>query len=139
MNQEVIETAEEEIKNTQPKTMLRKMQRRILTSLMMTAATKLKDTCFLEKKAMTNLAYPKTKTSLCQQTFMQSQLCFFPVVMYGCESWDIKKAECQRIDAFELWCWRRLLRVPQTAKTSNQSILKEINPKYSLERLILKL
>ena len=63
----------------------------------------------------------------------------FPVVMYGCESWSIKKAGCQRIDAFELWCWRRLLRVPWTARTSNQSILKEIIPECSLERLILKL
>ena len=63
----------------------------------------------------------------------------FPVVMYGCESWTIKKAECQRIDAFELWCWRRLLRVPWTAERSNQSILKEINPEYSLEGLMLKL
>ena len=63
----------------------------------------------------------------------------FPVVMYGSESWTVKKAERRRIDAFELWCWRRLLRVPWTARRSNQSILKEINPKYSLERLILKL
>ena len=63
----------------------------------------------------------------------------FPVVMYGCESWTIKKAECQRIDAFELWCWRRLLRVPWTARRSNQSILKEISPDYSLEGLMLKL
>ena len=63
----------------------------------------------------------------------------FPVVMYGCESWTIKKAECQRIDAFELWCWRRLLRVPWTARRSNQSILKEISPEYSLHGLILKL
>ena len=63
----------------------------------------------------------------------------FPVVMYECESWIIKKAECQRINAFELWCWRRLLRVPWTARRSNQSILKEINPEYSLEGLILKL
>ena len=63
----------------------------------------------------------------------------FPVVMYGCESWTIKKAEYQRTDAFELWCWRRLLRVPWTARRSNQSILKEINPEYSLEGLILKL
>ena len=63
----------------------------------------------------------------------------FPVVMYGCECWTIKKAECQRIDAFELWCWRRLLRVPWTARRSNQSILKEISPEYSLEGLILKL
>ena len=63
----------------------------------------------------------------------------FPVVMYGCESWTIKKAECQRTDAFELWCWRRLLRVSWTARRSNQSILKEINPEYSLEGLMLKL
>ena len=63
----------------------------------------------------------------------------FPVVMYGCESWTIKKAECQRIDAFELWCWRRLLRVPWTTRRSNQSILKEISPGCSLEGLILKL
>ena len=63
----------------------------------------------------------------------------FPVAMYGCESWTIKKAECRRIDAFELWCWRRLLRVPCTARRSNQSILKEISPKCSLEGLMLKL
>ena len=63
----------------------------------------------------------------------------FPVVMYGCESWTIKKAECPTIDAFELWCWKRLLRVPWTARRSNQSILKEINPEYSLEGLMLKL
>ena len=63
----------------------------------------------------------------------------FPVVLYGCESWTIKKAEHQRIDAFELWYWRRLLRVPWTARRSNQSILKEINPEYSLEGLMLKL
>ena len=63
----------------------------------------------------------------------------FLVVMYGCESWTIKKAENQRIDAFELWCWRRLLRVPWTARRSNQSILKEISPEYSLEGLLLKL
>ena len=64
---------------------------------------------------------------------------FFPVVMYGCESWTVKKAERRRIDAFELWCWRRLLRVPWTARTSNQSILKEINPGISLEGMMLKL
>ena len=63
----------------------------------------------------------------------------FPVVMYGCERWTVKKAECQRIDAFELWCWRRLLRVPWTARTSNQSILKQISLEYSLEGLMLKL
>ena len=63
----------------------------------------------------------------------------FPVIMYGYESWTIKKADCQRIDAFELWCWRRLLKIPWTARRSNQSILKEISPEYSLERLVLKL
>ena len=63
----------------------------------------------------------------------------FPVVMYGCESWTLQKAECQRIDTFELWCWRRLLRVPWTSRRSNQSILKEISPVYSLEGLMLKL
>ena len=63
----------------------------------------------------------------------------FPIVMYGCESWSVKKAEHQRIDTFELWCWRRLLRVPWTVRRSNQSILKEINPDYSLEGLMLKL
>ena len=63
----------------------------------------------------------------------------FPVVMYGCESWTVEKAECQRIDAFELWCWRRLFRVPWTARRFNQSILKEISPEYSLKGLMLKL
>ena len=63
----------------------------------------------------------------------------FPVVMYGCESWTVKKAECQKIDAFELWCWRRLLRVPWTARKPNKSFLKQINPEYSLEGLMLKL
>ena len=63
----------------------------------------------------------------------------FPVIIYGCESWTIKKAESRRIDAFEVWCWRRLLRVPRTARRSNQSILKEISPEYSLEGLMLKL
>ena len=63
----------------------------------------------------------------------------FPVVMHGCESWTVKKAEHQRIDVFELWCWRRLLRIPWTARRSNQSILKEISPEYSLEGLMLKL
>ena len=63
----------------------------------------------------------------------------FPVIMYGCESWTIQKAECQRIDAFELWCWRRLLRVPWTARRSNQFIIKEISAEYSLEGLMLKL
>ena len=68
-----------------------------------------------------------------------SRVMVFPVVMYGCDSWIIKKAECQRIDAFELWCWRRFLKVPWTARRSNQSILKEISPEYSLKGLMLKL
>ena len=68
-----------------------------------------------------------------------SKAMVFPVVMYGCESWTVKKAECQRVDAFELWCWRRLLRVPWTARRSNQSILKEISPGCSLEGMMLKL
>ena len=63
----------------------------------------------------------------------------FPIVVYGCENWTMKKAECQKIDAFELWCWRRLLRVPWTARRSNQSILQKINPEYTLEGLMLKL
>ena len=75
---------------------------------------------------------------------LQTKICLvkamvFPVVMYGCESWTIKKAEHQRTEAFELWCWRRLLRIPWTARRSNQSILKEISPEYSLEELMLKL
>ena len=70
---------------------------------------------------------------------IQVKAMFFTIVMYGCESWTIKKAEFLRIDALELWCWRRLLRVPWTARRSNQSILKEINPEYSLEELMLKL
>ena len=76
--------------------------------------------------------YSATKVCLVKVTV-------FPVVMYGCESWTIKKAECQRIDAFELWCWRRLLRVPWTARRSNQTILKEISPEHSLEGLMVKL
>ena len=79
-----------------------------------------------------------------RDTTLQTKVCLvkamvFPMVMYGCESWTIKKAECRRIDAFELWCWRRLLRVPWTARRSSQSILKEISPGYSLEGLMLKL
>ena len=70
---------------------------------------------------------------------LSSKAMVFPLVMYGCESWTIKKAECQRMVAFELWCWRKLLRVPWTARRSNQSILKEISPEYSLEGLMLKM
>ena len=80
----------------------------------------------------------KRDTTLLTQVHIVKAI-VFPVVMYGCESWTIKKAERQRIDAFELWCWRRLLRVPWTAGRSNQSILKEISPEYSLEELMLKL
>ena len=83
---------------------------------------------------MTNLNSITLPTKVCLV-----EAIVFPVVMYGCESWAIKKSECQRIDAFELWCWRRLLRVPWTARRSDQSILKEINPEYSLEGLMLKL
>ena len=94
----------------------------------------------LGKKVMTNLdSILKTGdiTLLTKVHLVKAMV--FPLVMYGCESWAIKKAECRRIDAFELWCWRRLLRVSWTARRSNQSILKEINPEYSLEGLMLKL
>ena len=94
----------------------------------------------LGRKAMTNLdSILKSRyiTLLTKVHLVKAMV--FPVVVYGCESWAIKKAECQIIDAFELWCWRRLLRVPWTARRSNQSILKEISPEYSLEGLRLKL
>ena len=94
----------------------------------------------LERKAMTNLDIILKYRELTLPTKVcPVKAMVFPVVMYGCESWTIKKAEQQRIDAFELWCWRRLLRVPWTARRSNQSILKEISPEYSLEGLVLKL
>ena len=95
---------------------------------------------FLERKAMTNLDSVLKSgdiTLLAKVHLVKAMV--FPVVMYGCESWIIKKVDSQRIDAFELWCWRRLLRVPWTARRSNQSILKEINPEYSLEGPMLKL
>ena len=94
----------------------------------------------LGRKAMTNLdsIFKSRDITLPTKVHLVKAI-VFQVVMYGYESWTIKKAECQRIDAFELWCWRRLLRVPWTARRSNQSILKEINPEYSLEGLILKL
>ena len=76
---------------------------------------------------------------LCGSLSILVKAMVFPVVMYGCESWTVKKAECQRIDAFKLWCWRRLLRVPWTERSSNQSILKEISPGISLEGMLLKL
>ena len=94
----------------------------------------------LGRKAMTNLdSVLKSRDITLPTKVHLVKAMVFPVVMYGCESWTVKKAECQRIDAFELWCWRRLLRVPWTTKRSNQSILKEISPEYSLEGLMLKL
>ena len=85
------------------------------------------------------MSYNLLFKSQCSKEYRLTSIYIFPVVMYGCESWTVKKAECQRIDAFELWCWRRLLRVPWTARRYNQSILKEISPGYSLEGLMLKL
>ena len=95
----------------------------------------------LGRKAMTNLdSILKSKKKITVPTKVHiAKALVFPVVMYRCESWIIRKAEHQRIDAFKLWCWRRFLRVPKTARRSNQSILKEINPEYSLECLMLKL
>ena len=94
----------------------------------------------LGRKAMTNLdSILKGRDITLPAKVHLVKAMFFPVVMYGCESWTIKKAEHRRIDAFELWCWRRLLRVPWTARRSNQSIPKEISPEYSLERLMLNL
>ena len=94
----------------------------------------------LERKAVTNLdSILKSRNIALPTEVHLVKAMVFPVVMYGCESWTIKKAECGRIDAFELWCWRRLMRVPWTARRSNQSILKEINPEYSLGGVILKL
>ena len=94
----------------------------------------------LGRKAMTNIdSISKSRDLTLLTKVCIVKVMVFPVVMYGCESWTIKKAEHQRIDAFELWCWRRLLRVSQTARRSNQSNLKEISPEYSLEGLILKL
>ena len=94
----------------------------------------------LERKAMTNLdSILKSRDITLSTKVHLAKATVFPVVMYGCESWTIKKAEGRRIDAFELWCWRRLLRVPWTARRSNQSILKEISPVCSLEGMMLKL
>ena len=94
----------------------------------------------LGKKAMTNLdSVLKSRDIILPTKVCVVKAMVFPVVMYGCESWTIKKTEHQRIDAFKLWYWRRLLRVPWSARISNQSILKEINPEYSLEGLMLKL
>ena len=92
------------------------------------------------RNVMTNLdSIFKSRDITLPTKFHLVKAIVFPVVMYGCESWTVKKAECRRIDAFELWCWKRLLRVPWTARRSNQSIPKEISPEYSLEGLMLKL
>ena len=94
---------------------------------------------FLRRKVMTNLTSILKSRDITLSTEVHLvKAMIFPVVMYRCDSWTVKKAECQRIDAFEVWCWRRLLRVPSTARRSNQSILKEINPEYSLEGLMLR-
>ena len=106
---------------------------------MVTAALKLRH-LLLGRKAITNLdSILKSRDITLPTKVHLVKAMVFPVVTYGCESWTIREAECQRIDAFELWCWRRLLRVPWTARRSNQSILKEINPGCSLEGLMLKL
>ena len=106
---------------------------------MVTAAMKLKDVYSLEEKLMTNLdSILKSRDITLSTKVRLVKAVVFPVVMYGCESWTMKKAERRRIDAFELWCWRRLLRVPWTARSSNQSILKEISPGISLKGMMLK-
>ena len=104
---------------------------------MVTAAMKLR-CLLLRRSSMTNLdSLLKSRNLPTKVQLIKAMV--FPIVMYGCESWTVKKAECQRIDVFDLWCWRRLLRVPWTARRSNQSLLKEISPEYSLELLMLKL
>ena len=107
---------------------------------MVNCSHEIKRCLLLGRKATTNLDSMLTSRDITLPTkvcLVKSML--FPVVMYACESWTIKKAEGQKMDAFELWCWRRLLRVPWTERRSNQSILKEISPEYSLEGLMLKL
>ena len=107
---------------------------------MVTAAMKLKRSFLLRSKALTNLdSILKSRDITLPTKVCLVKAMFFSVVMYGCECWTIKKAEHQRIDAFELWCWGRLLRVHWMVRRSNQSIRKEINPEYSLEGLLLKL
>ena len=107
---------------------------------MVTAVMKLKKLLLLGRKAMTNLdSMLKSKDITLPMKVHLVKAVVFPVIMYGCESWTVKKTEHRRIDAFELWCWRRLLRVPWTARRSNQSILKEISPGISLEGMMLKL
>ena len=106
----------------------------------MVIASAIKRCLLLGRKVMTNLdSILKSRDTTLPTNVCLIKAMVFPIVMYGCESWTIKKAECQRIDAFELWCWRRLLRVPWTARRANKSILKEISPGCSLEGLMLKL
>ena len=105
----------------------------------MTVAMKVKDIFSLEKSYDQRKQHIKKQRHYFADKVHLVKAMVFSVVIYECESWTIKKAEHQRIDAFELWCWRRLLRVPWTARRSNQSILKEISPEYSLEGLMLKL
>ena len=105
----------------------------------LTAAMKLKNTCSLEESYDQPRQHIKNRDITLPTKVCLVKALSFPVVMYGCESWTIKKAEHQRIDVFELWCWRRLLRAPWTTRRSNQSILEEISPEYSLEGLMLKL
>ena len=105
---------------------------------MVTAAKKLKDTCFLEEKLWPLDSILKSRDITLPTKVCLVKVMVFPVVMYGCESWTIHMSECWRIDAFELWCWRRHLRVTLAARRSNQSILMEINSEYSLEGLKLK-
>ena len=106
---------------------------------MVTSAMKLKDTCSLEDKLCQIRQHIKSRGITLPTEVLTVKAMVFLVVMYGCESCTIKKAERRRIDAFELWCWRRLLRVPWIARRFNQSIVKEISPEYSLEGLMLKL
>ena len=107
---------------------------------MVTVAMKFKDTCYLEEKLWaTYTAYWKIRDITMPTKVCLVKAIVFPVVMYGCESWTIEEVKHWRIDAFELWCWRRLFRVPWTASRSNQFILKEIGPEYSLKGLMLKL
>ena len=107
---------------------------------MVTASHEIKRQLLLGRKVMTNLdSILKSRDITLPTKVHLVRTMVFPVVMYGCESWTIKKAERQRIDAFELWYWRRLLRVPWTSRRSNQSILKEISPEYSLEGPMMKL
>ena len=107
---------------------------------MVTIAVNFKSCLLFGRKAMTKLdsALKSRDITLLAKVHLVKAL-IFPVVMYGCERWTAKKSECRRTDAFELWCWRRLLRVPWRARRSNQSILKEINPEHSLKGLVLKL